>query len=439
MSKIVICKLAPRQLGRQNPDWRNIFNVTGVIEGWVKSWMMRDFGFLILSLISVSVVSQLTADTISSWGFNYTSTPTAGTLIYSDEGNASLTYNYAGGYEINLYGTDVNQEDSSNPNKCFLLWPSDSTDNKQILVNCNTLGFTGIQISYATYRSVGGAYQWNNLYYSTDNGATFSSKIELQNTVVGAWNTINFDLKGVQGVNNLGSVVLRLVLSSSTHKGFNRIDNLKITGTPIKETLPCELHSFAAIPGYQNSVNLSWITHSETGLLGFKLYRNNTNNLSSAIQVSSLISASNSSTTQTYCYIDTELTQAGTYHYWLEIMECSGFSSYTQPVTLLWNPVSQPDPPPCFDDSVFRVYPNPFNADTTIHYELSKASDMSLEVFNARGQKVRTLEQSSRPAGSYNVVWDGYADNGNHCASGVYRLVLVYDGIRIEKKVILLQ
>ncbi len=439
MSKIVICKLAPRQLGRQTPIWQNVILVTGVIGRWRELRMLRDIGFMILCLLIVSMVSQLTADTISSWGFNYTSTPTAGTLIYSDEGTASLTYNYAGGYEINPYGTDVNQEDSSNPNKCFLLWPSESTDSGQILLNCNTLGFTDIQLSYATYRSVTGAYKWNNLYYSTDNGATFSSKIELQNTVVGAWNTINFDLKGVQGVNNLGSVVLRLVLSSSTHKGFNRIDNLKITGIPIQETLPCELHAFTASPSVQNSVNLSWITHSETGLLGFKLYRNNTNNLSSAIQVSPLISASNSSTTQTYCYIDTELSQAGTYYYWLEIMEGSGFSSYTQPVTLLWNPVSQPDPPPCFDDNVFRVYPNPFNADTTIHYELSKASDMSLEVFNARGQKIRTLEQSSRPAGSYNVVWDGLDGNGSLCASGVYRLVLVHDGIRSERKVILLQ
>jgi hypothetical protein len=308
---------------------------------------------------------------------------------------------------------------------------------KYFTLTCPKEGYSNLIVSMAINKTSNGGYTGCSTSYSIDGSSYSGSIFKYITSTTHEVKTYNFEQE--QSIDGEDLVYFRIALSGSNTIGNNVIDNIQITGTPIEETLPCELHAFAATPGYQNSVNLSWITHSETGLLGYKLYRNDTDDLSSAIQVSPLISASNSSTTQTYCYIDTELSQAGTYYYWLEIMEGSGFSSYTQPVTLLWNPVSQPDPPPCFDDSVCRVYPNPFNADTTIHYELSKASDMSLEVFNARGQKVRTLDQASRPAGSYNTVWDGHADNGMDCSSGVYRLVLVHDGIRSERKVVLLQ
>jgi hypothetical protein len=65
-------------------------------------------------------------------------------------------------------------------------------------------------------------------------------------------------------------------------------------------------------------------------------------------------------------------------------------------------------------------YPNPFNPTTTIRYSLAKKSDVSLEIYNTLGQRIRTLFSGERTTGEYEVVWDGTNDNGGHVASGVY-------------------
>ncbi len=65
-------------------------------------------------------------------------------------------------------------------------------------------------------------------------------------------------------------------------------------------------------------------------------------------------------------------------------------------------------------------YPNPFNPETQIAYKLAKTSRVSLEIFNALGQKVRTLVQASQPAGSHDVTWNGLNDLGASVPTGVY-------------------
>jgi trimeric autotransporter adhesin len=65
-------------------------------------------------------------------------------------------------------------------------------------------------------------------------------------------------------------------------------------------------------------------------------------------------------------------------------------------------------------------WPNPFNPETSIRFELAQGSAVQLEVFDALGQKVRTLVQGQRAAGSYQVLWDGRNASGAQVSSGVY-------------------
>ena len=65
-------------------------------------------------------------------------------------------------------------------------------------------------------------------------------------------------------------------------------------------------------------------------------------------------------------------------------------------------------------------YPNPFNPITTIEYHLAADGWVSLTIFNALGQKVRTLVNRSQPAGSYRIQWDGKNDRGQRLPSGLY-------------------
>ena len=45
---------------------------------------------------------------------------------------------------------------------------------------------------------------------------------------------------------------------------------------------------------------------------------------------------------------------------------------------------------------------------------------MTIDVFNIRGRRVRTLLQQSLPAGDHAVVWDGTSTDGRAVASGIY-------------------
>ena len=60
-------------------------------------------------------------------------------------------------------------------------------------------------------------------------------------------------------------------------------------------------------------------------------------------------------------------------------------------------------------------YPNPFNPITTIRYQLPKACQVELTVYNALGQTIQTLVSNQQPAGYYSVSFDA-----NRLGSGIY-------------------
>ena len=72
------------------------------------------------------------------------------------------------------------------------------------------------------------------------------------------------------------------------------------------------------------------------------------------------------------------------------------------------------------DFTLHQNYPNPFNPDTRIAYDLEKQTDVSLRVFNLRGQMVRNLVNETQTSGSYTAVWNGRNDAGISVPSGVY-------------------
>ena len=67
-------------------------------------------------------------------------------------------------------------------------------------------------------------------------------------------------------------------------------------------------------------------------------------------------------------------------------------------------------------------FPNPFNPSTTISYDIpeGKEAQVVLNVYNMRGQLVRTLVDEVKSEGSYQVQWDGADNYGRRVSSGVY-------------------
>ena len=77
-------------------------------------------------------------------------------------------------------------------------------------------------------------------------------------------------------------------------------------------------------------------------------------------------------------------------------------------------------------------YPNPFNPSTTIRYALPFNSDLSIEIFNVLGQRVRVLVSDNKVPGYYETRWDGSNDFGNAVASGIYVYRMVARGSNSE-------
>ena len=91
-----------------------------------------------------------------------------------------------------------------------------------------------------------------------------------------------------------------------------------------------------------------------------------------------------------------------------------------------WKEIKQKSQPALVPQE-FRLgqnFPNPFNASTTIRYQvkLSPSTDqkVSLIIYNVLGQNVRTLVAESQPAGFFTVIWDGTDQKGERVASGLY-------------------
>ena len=69
-------------------------------------------------------------------------------------------------------------------------------------------------------------------------------------------------------------------------------------------------------------------------------------------------------------------------------------------------------------------YPNPFNPTTTISFDVAEQSQVSIAIFNIMGQKVRTLLNTEKAPGTYQIQWNGQNDYGVRVASGMYVYVL---------------
>ncbi|MFQ5708141.1 MAG: FlgD immunoglobulin-like domain containing protein [bacterium] len=68
-----------------------------------------------------------------------------------------------------------------------------------------------------------------------------------------------------------------------------------------------------------------------------------------------------------------------------------------------------------------------------------KSTDVKIEIFNLLGQRIRTLVDEEKPAGSYTVVWDERMENGEPAASGVYIYRLKTGQFEKSRKLVLLR
>lgn len=84
-------------------------------------------------------------------------------------------------------------------------------------------------------------------------------------------------------------------------------------------------------------------------------------------------------------------------------------------------------------------YPNPFNPTTQIRFDLPEMGNVTLTIYNMLGQKVKTFNMQSAPAGYHALTWNATNDLGAPVAAGVYLYQLQTKGFAKTKKMILLK
>ena len=92
----------------------------------------------------------------------------------------------------------------------------------------------------------------------------------------------------------------------------------------------------------------------------------------------------------------------------------------------------------------FGNYPNPFNPETWISFDLSETSSVRISIYNNAGERIRTLNLGTLPPGYYRsrqkaAYWDGRNALGERVASGIYIARIQTDSFAAQRRMLLLK
>jgi len=187
-------------------------------------------------------------------------------------------------------------------------------------------------------------------------------------------------------------------------------------------------------------VVISWITESEIENLGFNLYRStNINDQFSMINDRLIPGAGSNSSRHEYHYTDVDVAAGMTYYYQLEDVSFSGQTNFHGPVSLTIPSQTEQNS----EDSGFYLgsnFPNPCNPRTEIQFVVAEPCQVTLEVYDLRGNCIKTLTDAGYDRGDYSLIWDGTDDQGHLIGSGVYFYRMMTDtGALLTRKLVLLR
>ena len=88
---------------------------------------------------------------------------------------------------------------------------------------------------------------------------------------------------------------------------------------------------------------------------------------------------------------------------------------------------------------LLKNFPNPFNPETTISFYLPLETQVSIDIYNIKGQKVKSLIKEIRTSGNHQVNWNGTDEDGHDVSSGIYLYTLSTSDFFQSKKMIILR
>lgn len=207
--------------------------------------------------------------------------------------------------------------------------------------------------------------------------------------------------------------------------------------------LPVELATFDASVS-EDGIHLEWVTVSEAHNLGFNVLRRSENDPVFR-QVGFVASEGDQSASVIYDYRDDQVVPGETYTYRLEDIDTSGIRGKGVEIRVPFVPETSAVMSSIPEVSrLLPCYPNPFNPEVWIPYELAQGAEVVLRIYAPQGQLVRSLGLGSKSAGRYinrgdAIHWDGTNSFGQYAASGVYFYHLEAGDLTATRRMILLK
>lgn len=189
-----------------------------------------------------------------------------------------------------------------------------------------------------------------------------------------------------------------------------------------------ELASFSGQFNGFDGVLISWVTSREVGNTGFDILRSLRQDGEFEKVNSEVISVSENGN---YEFSDQSVKTGQRYYYVLEDIDLNGGRSQHGPIMV---DIVAPQ-----SFVLNQNFPNPFNPDTKIQYELPEAAQVDIRIFDVLGREVRTLVNERIDPGFHEVTWNGRDDSGVQVSSGVYYYHIVAGENRQTKKMLLLK
>ncbi len=153
-----------------------------------------------------------------------------------------------------------------------------------------------------------------------------------------------------------------------------------------------------------NQASHKVVTNNSRVLTGYKVYRNDQPVAQTEPEV--------------FTFMD-QLTTSGEYTYYVTTLYSEGESEPSNVMTVNITENNDVIVTPLVT-ALKRNYPNPFNPETSIAFDLASAGNVEINIYNAKGQKVKTLISEFKNPGSYKAVWNGKDSNNQNCGSGIY-------------------
>lgn len=222
------------------------------------------------------------------------------------------------------------------------------------------------------------------------------------------------------------------------------IDGIRVSDSWEQAPLPVELTSFNA-EFVDNSVRLNWETATEVNNFGFDVerkYQVSSSEYQDWEKIGFVEGNGTTNSPREYSFTDDNLPDADNVSYRLKQIDIDGKYSYSKVVEVNLTEITGVEDDKQYTFALEQNYPNPFNPVTTISYTIPNVVDAKsasvtntkLIVYNILGQQVQTLVNEIKPAGNYQVQFDG-----SNLPSGIYFYTLSYGEFLQTRKLVLLK